>query len=257
MDKPLADDARFEGVARLYGRAALARLRAARVAVIGVGGVGSWAAEALARSGVGALRLLDGDEVCIGNSNRQLHALAGQIGRAKVTVLAERFAAIAPSLQVEAQARFLTVDALDRLDGCDAVLDACDALAVKAALIAHCRRRKQPVVTVGSAGGRGDATRVQVRDLSRTEHDALLALLRKRLRQQFGFPRNPDRYFGVSAVYSLENLRAPPADAACEGAGARLDCGGGLGSVMHVTASFGMAAAGRIIELLLRDAPLR
>ncbi len=252
MEISAAADPRFEAVARLYGSSALARLGAARVAVVGVGGVGSWAAEALVRSGVGALRLVDADEVCVGNTNRQSHALAGTVGRPKVAVLAERFAAINPSLRMQAVGRFLTVDGLDLLDDCDAVLDCCDALAVKTALVAHCRRRRQPVVTVGSAGGRGDATRVRVRDLSRTEHDALLALLRKRLRQQHGFPRNPERYFGVPAVYSLENLRTPPPDAACAAAGGRLDCGGGLGSVMHVTASFGMAAAGRIIELLLR-----
>ena len=251
-DRPaLATDERFSAVARLYGAAAMPRLASARVAVVGLGGVGSWAAEALARSGIGALRLIDADEVCIGNSNRQSHALAGNYGKPKAAVLHDRLLAISPGLAVEPVQRFLTVDRMDLLAGCDAVLDACDALAVKVALIVHCRRHRQPVVTSGSAGGRADATQVRVRDLSRTEHDALLALVRKRLRQQHGFPRNPDRYFGVSAVYSLENVRQPPEDACAPGGG--LDCGGGLGSVMHVTATFGMAAAGRIIDRLLRD----
>ena len=248
----LASDPRFAAVARLYGARAMHRLASARVAVVGLGGVGSWAAEALARSGIGALRLIDADEVCIGNSNRQSHALAGNYGKPKAAVLHDRLLAISPGLAVEPVQRFLTVDRMDLLEGCDAVLDACDALAVKAALIAHCRARRQPVVTSGSAGGRADATKVCVRDLSRTEHDALLALVRKRLRQQHGFPRNPDRYFGVSAVYSLENVRPPPADA-CARDGGGLDCGGGLGSVMHVTATFGMAAAGRLIDRLLQD----
>ena len=248
----LASDPRFAAVARLYGARAMHRLASARVAVVGLGGVGSWAAEALARSGIGALRLIDADEVCIGNSNRQSHALAGNYGKPKAAVLHDRLLAISPGLAVEPVQRFLTLDRMDLLEGCDAVLDACDALAVKTALIAHCRARRQPVVTSGSAGGRADATKVCVRDLSRTEHDALLALVRKRLRQQHGFPRNPDRYFGVSAVYSLENVRQPPADA-CARDGGGLDCGGGLGSVMHVTATFGMAAAGRLIDRLLQD----
>lgn len=244
-------DPRFEGIARLYGRGALHRLGNARVGVVGVGGVGSWAAESLARSGVGHLRMLDADEICLSNTNRQAHALEGNYGQAKVAVLAKRLRAINPALDVEAIERFLTQDHMDMLDGCDLVLDACDALAVKTALIAHCRRSKIPVVTVGSAGGRAEAARVQVRDLSRTEHDALLALVRKRLRQQYGFPRNPERYFGVPAVYSMENVR-PVADTCEPAEGGKLDCGGGLGSVVHVTATFGFIAAGKAIELLVR-----
>ena len=246
-------DPRFAGVARLYGAAALRRLAAVRVAVVGIGGVGSWAAEALARSGVGSLRLIDADEVCISNTNRQSHALDGNYGKPKVVVLGERLCAINPALHLQLVQHFLTVERMDLLADCDLVLDACDALAVKVALIAHCRRRQQPVVTVGSAGGRIDAARVQVRDLSRTEHDALLALVRKRLRQQHGFPRNPERYFGIAAVYSMENVRRPPDDSAvCAGANGSLDCGGGLGAVTHVTGTFGFVAAGKALELLLR-----
>ena len=244
---------RFAGIARLYGATAMRRLATARVAVVGVGGVGSWAAEALARSGVGALRLIDADEVCISNTNRQSHALDGNYGKPKVAVLGARLRAINPDVRLELIERFLTTKQMDLLADCDLVLDACDALAVKVALIAHCRRIKQPVVTVGSAGGRIDAARVQVRDLSRTEHDALLALVRKRLRQQHDFPRNPERYFGIAAVYSMENVRRPPDDpAACAGVNGSLDCGGGLGAVTHVTGTFGFVAAGKALELLLR-----
>ncbi|WP_257385240.1 tRNA cyclic N6-threonylcarbamoyladenosine(37) synthase TcdA [Tahibacter caeni] len=251
--------ARFGGVDRLYGRGALARLAAAHVAVVGVGGVGSWSVEALARSGVGELTLIDADDVCVSNTNRQLHALDGQYGRPKVDVLAERVRAINPAVRLHTVANFLTpanlAELLDR--GYDLVLDACDSFRVKVETIAWCRRRKLPLIVVGSAGGRVDPTRIQVRDLSRTEHDALLSLIRKKLRQDFHFPRNRDRYFGVPAVFSLENVRYPQADGSVCGTrpagedSLRLDCGSGLGAAMHVTASFGLVAAGKAIEKLL------
>lgn len=255
-----ASDPRFSGIDRLYGHGSVARLARMHVAVIGVGGVGSWAAEALARSGVGALTLIDADEVCVSNTSRQLHALEGYYGRPKVAVLAERFAAINPALRTQAQERFATVDTLDAIyaSGFDLVLDACDALRVKVALVAGCRRRRLPLIVVGSAGGRTDATRVQVRDLSRTEHDAMLSRIRKQLRQDFGFPRNADRFFGVPAVYSLENVRYPQADGSVCGrrpAGSdalKLDCGAGLGAATHVTGAFAFAAAGKALDVLLR-----
>ncbi len=252
---------RFSGLARLYGRDALPKLAKSHVCVVGVGGVGSWAVEALARSGVGRLTLIDADEVCVSNANRQLHALDGQFGKLKVEVLAERCRAIAPEIVVDAIPNFLTssnlVELLDR--GYDHVFDACDAFRTKVEMIVWCRRRKLPLIVSGSAGGRVDPTRIQVRDLSRTEHDALLALIRKKLRGEYQFPRNPDRYFGVPAVFSLENVRYPQADgsvcgtrpAGAEGA-LKLDCGAGLGAAMHVTATFGMVAASRVIERLLR-----
>jgi tRNA A37 threonylcarbamoyladenosine dehydratase len=138
------------------------------------------------------------------------------------------------------------------------VLDACDAFRVKVEAIAWCRRRKLPLVTVGSAGGRTDPTQVRVRDLSRTEHDALLSLIRKKLRQEFGFPHNRERYFGVPAVYSLENVRYPQVDGSVCGTrppggdALKLDCGAGLGAATHVTGAFAFAAVGRALELLLR-----
>jgi tRNA A37 threonylcarbamoyladenosine dehydratase len=157
---------RFAGIDRLYGAGALARLAQVHVGVIGVGGVGSWAAEALARSGVGRLTLIDGDEVCLSNTNRQLHALDGAYGKPKVGVMAERLHAINPALRLEAVERFLTPATLDELleRGYDVVLDACDAFRVKLETIAWCRRRKLPLVTVGSAGGRTDPTQIRVRD---------------------------------------------------------------------------------------------
>jgi len=253
-------DSRFAGIERLYGAGSVARLAGARVAVVGVGGVGSWAAESLARSGIGALTLIDADEVCVSNTNRQLHALAGTLGKAKVAVMAERLRGINPALVVDPVERFVTPATLSELldRGFDLVLDACDAFRVKVEMAAWCRRRKLPLIVCGSAGGRTDPTQIRVRDLSRTQQDALLGLVRRKLRQEFRFPGNPDRYFGVPAVYSLENVRYPQADGSVcgtrpEGADSlKLDCGGGLGAATHVTAAFGFVAAGRALEMLLK-----
>lgn len=252
--------ARFAGIDRLYGQGALTRLQAAHVCVVGIGGVGSWAVEALARSGVGRLTLIDADELCVSNTNRQLPALDGQYGRAKVQAMAERCRAIDPGIAVEAVAAFLTPANMATLLPADAViLDACDSFRTKVEAIAFCRRRKQPVVTVGAAGGRVDPTQIRVRDLSRTEHDAMLSLIRKKLRGEFGFPKNRDRYFGVPAVYSLENVRYPQADGSVCGvrpavggeAGLKLDCGGGLGAATHITGAFAFAAVGKVLQMLL------
>ena len=253
-------DSRFAGIGRLYGAGSVERLSSVRVAVVGVGGVGSWAAEALARSGVGSLTLIDADEVCVSNASRQLHTLANTLGKPKVTVMAERLRGINPALKVEPVERFVTpatlAELLDR--SFDLVLDACDAFRVKVEMTARCRRRKLPLIVSGSAGGRTDPTMIRVRDLSRTEHDALLGLMRRKLRQEFRFPSNRDRYFGVPAVYSLENVRYPQADGSVCGtrpAGTeslKLDCGGGLGAATHVTGAFAFAAVGRALEMLLK-----
>jgi tRNA A37 threonylcarbamoyladenosine dehydratase len=255
-------DPRFAGIDRLYGAGTVARLAGKHVAVVGLGGVGSWAAEALVRSGVGRLTLIDADDLCVSNTNRQLHALDGEYGRPKVEVLAERFRRINPAAEVRAVAAFVTPTNLaEQLDGgFDLVLDAFDSFRAKVETIAFCRRRKQPIVVVGSAGGRIDPTLVRVRDLSRTEHDALLALVRKKLRGEFNFPKNKDRYFGVPAVYSLENVRYPQADGSVCGlrpaldpdAALKLDCGTGLGAATHVTGTFAFVAAGKAIEMLLK-----
>ena len=251
---------RFRGLDRLYGAGSGICLAQKHVCVIGVGGVGSWVVEALARSAVGYLTLIDADDVCVSNTNRQLHALEGQYGRVKVEVMAERARAINPEIQVEAFAEFLTPANLERLldRGYDLVVDCCDAFRVKVEMIAWCRRRKLPVIVSGSAGGRIDPTLVRVRDLSRTEHDAMLALIRKKLREEFRFPRGPKRYFGVQAIYSLENVRYPQSDGsvcglrpdATEG-GLKLDCGGGLGAATHVTATFAFVAVAAAIQKLL------
>ncbi len=251
---------RFAGIDRLYGAGSAARLARAHVCVVGIGGVGSWAVEALARSGVGELTLIDADDVCVSNTNRQLHALDGEYGRAKVDVMAARIRAINPALRVHTIADFLTsanlFELLDR--GYDAVLDACDALKVKVEMIAFCKRRKIPIVVSGSAGGRIDPTLITARDLSKTEHDILLGLVRRKLREDYGWTRNPKRYFGVQAVFSRENVNYPQADGSvcktraidAEG-GLKLDCSGGLGAATQVTGTFAFVAVSRVIEKLL------
>ena len=253
---------RFAGIDRLYGAGAIGRLAGARVAVVGLGGVGSWAVEAFARSAVGHLALIDADDLCLSNTSRQLPALAGQYGRNKAQAMAERCRAINPLAEIVPVESFLTPSNLESLlgGGYDLVLDACDSFRTKVEAIAWCRRRKLPIVTVGSAGGRTDPTQVRVRDLSRTEHDAMLSLIRKKLRGEFNFPKNHDRYFGVSAVYSLENVRYPQADGSVCGirprldkdAALKLDCGAGLGAATHITGAFAFAAVARGLELLLK-----
>ena len=252
---------RFAGVERLYGVGSLARLSACRVAIIGIGGVGSWLVEALARSGVGHLTLIDADDICVSNSNRQLPAMSGQFGRQKVAVMRERCLAINPDMQVEAMAAFLTPSNMAQMleQGFDLVIDACDSFRVKVELIAWCRRRKQKLIVVGAAGGRTDPTQIRIRDLAKTEQDALLALIRRKLRTEFNFPKNKDRYFSIPAVYSLENVQYPQADGSVCGirpatdpeGGFKLDCGDGLGAATHVTGAFAFAAAAKAMEILL------
>lgn len=255
-----AVDERFRGLDRLYGIGSSARLANTHVCVVGVGGVGSWVVEALARSAVGHLTVIDADDVCVSNTNRQLHALDGQYGRSKVDVMAERARAINPAIVIDSFAEFLTPSNLERLldRGYDLVIDCCDAFRVKVEMIVWCRRRKLPLIVSGSAGGRVDPTLIRVRDLSRTEHDAMLALIRKKLREEFRFPRGPKRYFGVHAVYSLENVRYPQADGSVSGqrpevgeGGLKLDCGAGLGAATHVTATFAFAAVASGLQKLL------
>ncbi len=253
---------RFGGIRRLYGSRAFERFRTAHVVVVGVGGVGSWTVEALARSGIGRLTLIDLDDVCVSNVNRQLHALDGQIGRPKVEVLAERCRAIQPGIEVVADAAFVTpANLAERIpEGVDYVVDAIDSVTAKAALIAWCRRRKLPIVVAGAAGGQTDPTRIQVADLTRTEHDPLLAKVRARLRRDYGFSRNPKRRFAVECVYSDEQLVYPGADGEvclqkpASGESTRLDCASGFGAASFVTGSFGFVAASRVLARLARQA---
>ena len=249
-DRQLDFQRRFGGIERLYGGQGLARLAASRVCVVGVGGVGSWVVEALARSAVGAMTLVDMDHVAESNINRQLPAIEPELGRAKVIALRERVALINPTCRVDTLEEFVSVDNIAALIDAEHawVIDCIDSFRVKAAMIAFCRRRRQAIITVGGAGGQRDPTRVRISDLRRTEQDPLLARTRKLLRQDYGFPVNPKRRFQVPSVWSDEPQLAPP-DSCDPVASSSLNCGG-YGACMPVTASFGMAAAGYVIDRL-------
>lgn len=245
---------RFGGVARLYGAEALQRFRQSHVCVIGIGGVGSWAAEALARSAIGRLTLIDLDHVAESNANRQIHALDDEFGKAKVTAMAERIHAINPTCIVDLIEDFVTEDNLDTLlgQGYDYVLDAIDQTKVKVALIAWCKAHGVKLVTTGSAGGQVDPSRIKVDDLSRTIQDPLASRMRSLLRKNYGFPRDTKKKFGVECVYSDEPLKYPESGQACEvdqGSITGLNCAG-FGSSVCVTAGFGFTAASRVLMRL-------
>lgn len=253
---------RFGGVARLVGRAGLDRLRQSHVAIVGLGGVGSWAVEALARSGIGQLTLVDLDEICVSNVNRQLPAVEDAIGKFKAEVLAERVRAIHPDIRVHALVDFFTAASADRIlsRGFDAVVDAIDVLENKCRLIAACRARNLPLVVCGGAGGRTDPTRIREADLTAATHDRLLAEVRRRLRRDFGFPsdQNP---LGIPSIYSLETMVVPRKDgtvcskptavAAGEIGPRRLNCDSGYGSACFVTGALGFAAAASVVRRLV------
>ena len=253
---------RFGGTARLYGQQALALFSQAHVCVIGIGGVGSWAAEALARTGIGAITLIDMDDVCVTNTNRQIHALRENVGQAKTEVMAQRILAINPECQVTCIDDFITPDnvaeMLDR--GFSYVIDAIDSVRPKAALIAYCRRHKVPLVTTGGAGGQIDPTQIQVADLAKTIQDPLAAKLRERLKSQFGVVKNSKGKLGVDCVFSTEALVYPQADGSvcamkstAEGP-KRMDCASGFGAATMVTATFGFVAVSHALKKMLAKA---
>ncbi|HSG51179.1 MAG TPA: tRNA cyclic N6-threonylcarbamoyladenosine(37) synthase TcdA [Rheinheimera sp.] len=255
---------RFAGIARLYGVAALARFQQAHVCVVGVGGVGSWAAEALARSGIGKITLIDLDDVCISNINRQLHALTDTVGQDKVAVMAQRIKSINPECEVVQVEDFIALDNLQSLinKDMDYVVDAIDSIKAKVALLAHCKRNKIKVICTGGAGGQTDPTQIQIADMTQTINDPLLAKVRNSLRRDYNYSRNPKRRFGIDCVYSTEQLVYPQpdgsvcqqkttqVDAAGEPTSMRLDCSGGFGAVTVVTASFGLAAVSKVLKKL-------
>ncbi len=220
-------DLRFGGIQRLYSAEGLTRLRRARVCVVGLGGVGSWAAEALARSAVGHITLVDLDDICASNINRQSHAIEACVGQPKVTVMAARITAINPSCDVRAVQEFFNEASAagilqTRLDW---VLDAIDQVTNKCLLIAECLQKNIPIISSGGAGGRKDPLQIQITDLSQTGRDALLQQVRRRLRQEHGFSRDPKAPLNVPCVFSREAPVYPPV---CD-AGARLNCDSGYG----------------------------
>lgn len=263
MDADIDFARRFGGVGRLYGERALERFKTAHVCVIGVGGVGSWIVEALARSAVGHLTLIDLDNVAESNINRQIQALTGTIGQPKIEALRDRIAQINPFCQVNLVEDFIEPDNIPQMIGgkrpgaarFDYVVDAIDSVKAKAALIAYCRDHGLPLLTSGGAGGQLDPTKIEVRDLARTEQEPLLKKVRKLLRAEYGFARGEKQKYHIDAVFSMEPLRYPEAEDACEieSSITGLNCAG-FGSSMVVTASFGMIAAAHILRKMAEAA---
>jgi tRNA A37 threonylcarbamoyladenosine dehydratase len=255
--EPLQPDLerRFGGLRRLYGDAGYARIRAARVAVVGLGGVGSWAVEALARSGVAALTLIDLDHVSESNVNRQVQALGATLGQAKALALRARVADIHPACEVDAVEAFVEPGNWPGLlvQAVDVVIDACDQVRAKLVLAGWALQTQTPLISVGAAGGKRRPQAVQVDDLARVTHDPLLASLRQRLRRQLGAAGTAG--LGVRCVYSREPVAAPAQ--ACEvdrnnenGRDGSLNCHG-YGSSVVVTATFGLVAAGEALEFVV------
>lgn len=244
---------RFGGIARLYGADALARFQGAHVCIVGIGGVGSWAAEAMARSAIGKITLMDMDHIAVSNVNRQLPALDGNFGKAKVAAMAERIQAINPRCEITQVDDFLSLENLPEMMGAgyDFVLDCIDQMRVKVALVAYAKRQGLPLIVSGGAGGRVDPTRIEVADIALTSGDPLLARIRTELRRNHGFARDGKK-FGIEAVFSTEPLQRPSTACATDGdttAVTGLNCAG-YGSSVAVTAGFGMCMAGRALARL-------
>ena len=251
-------DMRFGGVQRLYGRESQQALQKAHMVVVGLGGVGSWCAEALVRSGVGKLTLIELDEVCVTNINRQSHAMTSTIGQSKLNVVKGRLVDINPAVEIVEVNDFLTKANISELiQGQDIVIDAMDSVHIKAALAAYCSATKMRLITVGSSGGKRDPSRVTVADLGFTEFDPMLAKLRSHLYRFHNFSKDKRRKFRIDAVYSEENMVYPKPDGSvCTDKsvlsdGVKLDCAGGFGSSVMVTGSFGFVAAARAINRYL------
>jgi len=252
-------DSAFAALPRVYGSQACDQLAQMRVCVVGMGGVGSWAVEALARTGVGHLTMIDHDDVSVSNINRQLHALNTTVGEPKVELMRERVSKINADCEINAIDDFLVETNLPNYlqQQFDVVIDAIDAIRFKAAMINFCKRNNIPLITTGGAGGRTDPLAISVADLSRTWNDALAANVRKRLRREFGYSRNPKHRFGVECVFSSEQPVYPDnqgevTHARPGVAGASLDCDQGYGSVSMVTGTFGFVAASRAVKLALK-----
>ena len=250
---------RFAGIQRLYGTDAYELIQQLHICVIGIGGVGSWAVEALARTGVGKLTLIDYDEVALSNMNRQLHTLSDMVGIKKNTVMAERVEQINPHCNVDIVDDFLTMDNMAALlsRDYDYVIDAIDSIKFKAAMIGFCKRNKIPLITTGGAGGLNDPTMIKVADLSKTYNDPLAAKVRSRLRDSFGFSRNPKRNFGVECVFSSQQQVYPKEDGSVSHKkpgihGISLDCRFGYGAASYVTATFGFVAVSRAINKIIK-----
>ena len=256
-DTPVKQD-NFDGIARLYGTEAYALIRNMHVCVIGIGGVGSWVIEALARSAVGKITLIDFDTIAFSNVNRQIHTLNNTIDKKKCLAMKERVSQINPVCEVNIIDDFITLDNMpDYLSNdYDYVVDAIDSIKFKAGLIYYCKRNKIPIITTGGAGGLTDPSVIKVVDLSKTYNDALAAKVRSTLRDQYNFPKNTKRSFRVDCVFSSQQQLYPKEDGTVSHQkpgihGVSLDCRFGYGAASFVTGTFGFIAVSRVIEKYL------
>lgn len=254
---------RFAGLARLYGQQGLSTLSQSQVCIVGIGGVGSWVAEALARSGVNKLTLIDLDDIAITNVNRQIHALDSTLNMSKIEVMKARIVDINPDCQVTLIEDFVTPDnVFDYITKqFDVVIDAADSVKAKAAIIDHCKRQKVKIICIGGAGGQWDPLQITKADLAKTIQDPLLSKVRSQLRRFHNFSSNPKRNFGVECIYSTEQLKYPTAEGgvtqqkqSSQGA-SKMDCSTGFGAFVGVTATFGLIAASRAIEYIVKPRP--
>lgn len=249
---------RFGGIQRLYGALAEEIFQNAHVCVVGIGGVGSWAVEALARSGIGAITLIDYDDIAESNINRQLHTLTDTLGRKKVDVMAERVRQINPECRCHAIDDFLTLQNYEAYlaRGYHYVIDAIDSIKFKSLMINHCKRHKIPIIATGGAGGLTDPTQIRIDDISRTYNDALISKVRAQLRKEYGFPKDVKKRFGVECVFSTQQPVYPKPDGSVSHQkpgihGVSLDCRFGYGASSCVTSVFGFAAVSRVLEKLV------
>lgn len=247
-------ESRFGGIARLYGTQAMGKIRQAKILIIGIGGVGSWVAESLARTGLGQMTLVDLDDVCVTNINRQIHAVNSTVGKFKVDVMKERIATINPYCEVDTKQFFFSPKNLAAIfdKEYDFVVDACDDFTNKCYLIDHCRKNKIPMVVMGGAGGKTDPLQVRMSDMATSANDRLLAKLRKKLRQDFDFPGENDGDFGVWSVWSHERAVYPTADGCvthkAPGLAKNMDCSEGFGSASFVTGTFAFVTTSLVIR---------
>ncbi len=251
---------RFSGVARLYGTAAMKQLASSHVAIIGLGGVGSWIVEAIARAGVGEITLMDFDDVCVSNFNRQIHSIDATVGKFKVDVMAERVLSINKECRVHKINDRFTADNSQILlqNNYDYIIDAFDNGPGKTFLADYCRRHKKNLIVLGSVGGKRDPSLIRIDDLSRSKEDSLLSFMRKKLRSEYGFPRDAGKKFGIPCVYSTEkyvyfNEGCVVRDQKPKDALKQLDCQTGMGAATHLAGAFAFFAVSRVVNDLTAE----
>jgi len=258
MTKDFSKEDGFAGISRLYGTDAYALIQKMHVCVIGIGGVGSWVVEALARSAVGKITLIDYDTIALSNVNRQIHTLNSSIDQKKCLAMKERVSQINPLCEVNIIDDFITLENMqDYLSrDYDYVVDAIDSIKFKAGLIYYCKRNKIPVITTGGAGGLTDPSVIKVADLSKTYNDALAAKVRSTLRDQYNFTKNTKRSFRVDCVFTRQQQLYPKEDGTVSHEkpgihGVSLDCRFGYGAASFVTGTFGFVAVAHILKKYL------